>query len=159
MQISAQKVVSIHYTLTDNDGNILDTSSNGEPLNYIQGIGALIAGMEEGLEGKLKGDKLQLKIAPEKGYGIHQPEMIQQVPMSAFGGQMVSPGMQFEAGTEEQRFIVTVTDVNDEFATIDGNHPLAGIELNFDVEVLEVREASEEELDHGHVHGPGGHHH
>jgi FKBP-type peptidyl-prolyl cis-trans isomerase SlyD len=159
MQISAQKVVSIHYTLTDNDGNVLDTSSNGEPLKYIQGIGALIAGMEEGLEGKAKGDKLQLKIAPEKGYGIHQPEMIQQVPMSAFGGQMVSPGMQFEAGTEEQRFIVTVTDVNDEFATIDGNHPLAGVELNFDVEVLEVREASEEELDHGHVHGPGGHHH
>jgi len=159
MQISAQKVVSIHYTLTDNDGNVLDSSSNGEPLNYIQGVGALIAGMEEGLEGKTKGDKLLLKIAPEKGYGIHQPEMIQQVPMSAFGGQMVSPGMQFEAGTEEQRFIVTVTDVNEEFATIDGNHPLAGVDLNFDVEVLEVREATSEELEHGHVHGPGGHQH
>jgi FKBP-type peptidyl-prolyl cis-trans isomerase SlyD len=159
MQISAQKVVSIHYTLTDNDGNVLDSSSNGEPLNYIQGVGALIAGMEEGLEGKTKGDKLLLKIAPEKGYGIHQPEMIQQVPMSAFGGQMVSPGMQFEAGTEEQRFIVTVTDVNEEFATIDGNHPLAGVDLNFDVEILEVREATSEELEHGHVHGPGGHQH
>lgn len=159
MQISAQKVVSIHYTLTDNDGNILDSSSNGEPLNYIQGIGALIAGMEEGLEGKIKGEKVQLKVAPEKGYGIHQPEMVQQVPMSAFGGQMVSPGMQFEAGSDEQRFIVTVTSVGDEFATIDGNHPLAGVELNFDVEVLDVREATEDELAHGHVHGPGGHHH
>ncbi len=159
MQINAHKVVTIHYTLTDNDGNILDSSSNGEPLNFIQGIGALIAGMEEGLEGKVKGDKLQLKVAPEKGYGIHQPEMVQQVPMSAFGGQMVSEGMQFEAGSDEQRFIVTVTAVGDEFATIDGNHPLAGVELNFDIEVLDVREASEEELAHGHVHGPGGHHH
>jgi FKBP-type peptidyl-prolyl cis-trans isomerase SlyD len=159
MQISANKVVSIHYTLTNNEGDVLDTSSGGEPLNYIQGIGALIQGMEEGLEGKSLGDKLQLKIAPEKGYGVLQMEMIQQVPMSAFGGQMVSPGMQFEAGSEEQRFIVTVKEVTDEFVIIDGNHPLAGVELNFDVEVLEVREATEEELAHGHVHGPGGHHH
>jgi FKBP-type peptidyl-prolyl cis-trans isomerase SlyD len=159
MQISANKVVSIHYTLTNNEGDVLDTSSGGEPLNYIQGIGALIQGMEEGLEGKSLGDKLQLKIAPEKGYGVLQMEMIQQVPMSAFGGQMVSPGMQFEAGSEEQRFLVTVKEVTDEFVIIDGNHPLAGVELNFDVEVLEVREATEEELAHGHVHGPGGHHH
>jgi FKBP-type peptidyl-prolyl cis-trans isomerase SlyD len=159
MQISANKVVSIHYTLTNNEGDVLDTSSGGEPLNYIQGIGALIQGMEEGLEGKSLGDKLQLKIAPEKGYGALQMEMIQQVPISAFGGQMVSPGMQFEAGSEEQRFLVTVKEVSDEFVIIDGNHPLAGVELNFDVEVLEVREATEEELAHGHVHGPGGHHH
>jgi FKBP-type peptidyl-prolyl cis-trans isomerase SlyD len=159
MQISANKVVSIHYTLTNNEGDVLDTSSGGEPLNYIQGIGALIQGMEEGLEGKSLGDKLQLKIAPEKGYGVLQMEMIQQVPMSAFGGQMVSPGMQFEAGSEEQRFLVTVIEVTDEFVIIVGNHPLAGVELNFDVEVLEVREATEEELAHGHVHGPGGHHH
>jgi len=159
MQISANKVVSIHYTLTNNEGDVLDTSSGGEPLNYIQGIGALIQGMEEGLEGKSLGDKLQLKIAPEKGYGALQMEMIQQVPISAFGGQMVSPGMQFEAGSEEQRFLVTVKEVTDEFVIIDGNHPLAGVELNFDVEVLEVREATEEELAHGHVHGPGGHHH
>jgi len=159
MQISANKVVSIHYTLTNNEGDVLDTSSGGEPLNYIQGIGALIQGMEEGLEGKSLGDKLQLKIAPEKGYGVLQMEMIQQVPISAFGGQMVSPGMQFEAGSEEQRFLVTVKEVSDEFVIIDGNHPLAGVELNFDVEVLEVREATEEELAHGHVHGPGGHHH
>ncbi|MBU3663427.1 MAG: peptidylprolyl isomerase [Bacteroidetes bacterium] len=159
MQISANKVVSIHYTLTNNEGDVLDTSSGGEPLNYIQGIGALIQGMEEGLEGKSLGDKLQLKIAPEKGYGALQMEMIQQVPISAFGGQMVSPGMQFEAGSEEQRFLVTVKEVSDEFVIIDGNHPLAGVELNFDVEVLEVREATEEELAHGHVYGPGGHHH
>lgn len=159
MQISTNKVVSIHYTLTNNEGDVLDTSSGREPLNYIQGIGALIQGMEEGLEGKKMGDKFQLKIAPEKGYGALQMEMIQQVPISAFGGQMVSPGMQFEAGSEEQRFLVTVKEVTDEFVTIDGNHPLAGVELNFDVEVLEVREATTDELAHGHVHGPGGHHH
>lgn len=159
MQISQNKVVSIHYTLTDNDGNVLDSSAGMEPLTYIQGIGALIAGMEEGLEGKSAGEKMQLKIAPEKGYGMHQPEMVQQVPMSAFGGQTVNEGMQFEAGSGDQRFIVTVTGIEGETVTIDGNHPLAGVELNFDVEVLTVREATPDELAHGHVHGPGGHHH
>lgn len=159
MHISANKVVSIHYTLTDNAGTILDTSSGRDPLFYIQGMGHLIPGMEEGMEGKAAGEKFSLKVSPEKGYGVHKPEMIQEVPIEAFGEQMVSPGMQFEAGTEENRFIVTVTSVDDKLVTVDANHPLAGKELNFEVEVMEVREASVEEISHGHVHGPGGHHH
>lgn len=159
MKVSAQSVVSIHYTLTDNTGTVLDSSSGREPLSYIQGLGHLILGMEEGLEGKAAGDRFQLKIAPEKGYGVRNEEMIQQVPLSAFGGQEIKPGMQFEAGTEEQRFLVTVTEVGTETVTVDGNHPLAGVELNFDIEVMSVREATGEELSHGHVHGPGGHHH
>lgn len=159
MKVSVNKVVSIHYTLTDNNGTVLDSSAGREPLDYIHGMGHLIAGMEEGLEGRTAGEKLQLKISPEKGYGVRNEEFVQQVPVSAFGGQEVKPGMQFEAGNDGQRYIVTVTSVSDEGVTVDGNHPLAGVELNFDVEVLTVRDADADELAHGHVHGPGGHHH
>jgi FKBP-type peptidyl-prolyl cis-trans isomerase SlyD len=159
MQISKEKVVSIHYTLRDNTGNILDSSEGHDPLLYIQGIGNLIPGMEEGLEGKVKGDKLEIKVSPEKGYGVRDDKMIQKVPRSAFGGQEVKKGMQFQAGTNHGTQVVTVTEVGLESITVDGNHPLAGVELNFSVEVLEVRNATSDELAHGHVHGPGGHHH
>jgi FKBP-type peptidyl-prolyl cis-trans isomerase SlyD len=155
MKVNNTKVVSIDYTLTDNDGNIIDTSAGREPLTYLHGHGQLIAGME----GKEKGEKFSLKISPEKGYGQRDERLIQQVPLSAFGGQDVQPGMQFEAGSDQQRYIVTITEVGTENVTVDGNHALAGVELNFDVEIKDVREASAEELDHGHVHGPGGHHH
>ncbi|MBP9689942.1 MAG: peptidylprolyl isomerase [Bacteroidia bacterium] len=158
MQVSAQKVVSIHYTLTDNDGTVLDSSSGREPLLYIHGLGHLIPGMEEGIEGRSAGEKLSLKIAPEKGYGVRNDEFVQQVPKTAFGDQEIQPGMQFEAGTEEQRYIVTVTGIEGDTVTVDGNHPLAGVELNFEVEVIAVREATGEELSHGHVHGEDGTH-
>jgi FKBP-type peptidyl-prolyl cis-trans isomerase SlyD len=156
MQIGKEKVVSIHYTLTDNSGKVLDSSVGQSPLLYIQGIGNLIPGMEEGLEGKAKGDKLKIKVNPEKGYGVRDDKMIQKVPRSAFGGQEVKKGMQFQAGHGQ---VVTVTDVGLDSITVDGNHPLAGVDLNFDVEVMDVRNASADELAHGHVHGPGGHHH
>jgi FKBP-type peptidyl-prolyl cis-trans isomerase SlyD len=112
--------------------------------------------MEEGLEGKVKGDKFELKIAPAKGYGDKDPELVQKVPRSAFGGQEVKQGMQFSTN---QGGVVTVTEVGLEQITVDANHPLAGVELNFAVEVVSVRDASAEEVAHGHVHGPGGHHH
>ena len=158
MQVSAQKVVSIHYTLTDNDGTVLDSSSGREPLLYIHRLGHLIPGMEEGIEGRSAGEKLSLKIAPEKGYGVRNDEFVQQVPKTAFGDQEIQPGMQFEAGTEEQRYIVTVTGIEGDTVTVDGNHPLAGVELNFEVEVIAVRNATEDELAHGHVHGADGTH-
>ena len=156
MQISKNKVAGIHYTLTDNSGNILDSSKGRDPLFYIQGIGNLILGMEEGLEGKKKGDKFQIKVSPEKGYGVKDPNLMQQVPIKAFGGQEVKPGMKFSTN---QGHVVTVTEVSTETVTVDANHELAGVELNFDVEVMEVREATADEMSHGHVHGPGGHHH
>jgi FKBP-type peptidyl-prolyl cis-trans isomerase SlyD len=159
MQISKEKVVSIHYTLRDNAGNVLDSSEGRDPLLYIQGIGNLIPGMEEGLEGKIKGEKLDIKVSPEKGYGVRNDTLIQKVPRSAFGDQEVRKGMQFQAGTSQGSQVVTVTEVGLDGITVDGNHPLAGVELNFSVEVMDVREATREELDHGHVHGPGGHHH
>ncbi|MBT1702434.1 FKBP-type peptidyl-prolyl cis-trans isomerase [Chryseosolibacter indicus] len=156
MQITKNKVAAIHYTLRDNEGTVIDSSEGREPLYYLHGAGNLIIGMEEGLEGKSKGDKFDLKIAPGKGYGEKDDNLVQQVPLSAFGGQDVKPGMKFSTN---QGGVVTVTDVGADTVTVDANHPLAGIELNFAVEVMEVRNATNEELTHGHVHGPGGHHH
>lgn len=156
MQVAKDKVVSIHYTLTDNDGKVLDSSSGRDPLNYLHGHGNLIKGMENGLEGKKQGDKFDLKVSPEEGYGVKSDKMVQQVPMKAFGDQKVEKGMQFQTNNGQ---VVTVTDVGTESVTVDANHPLAGVELNFNVEVMEVREATQTEKDHGHVHGPGGHDH
>lgn len=160
MQIAADKVVVIHYTLKNDAGEVLDSSSGGDPLSYIQGNGSIIPGLEEALEGKTTGDKLQVAIAAEKAYGAHDPQLIQQVPKRAFQGVgNVQAGMRFTAQTEHGPRQVVVTRVVGDMVTVDGNHPLAGQNLNFDVEIAEVRDASEEELSHGHVHGPGGHHH
>lgn len=156
MLISKNKVASIHYTLRDDEGTIIDSSEGKDPLHYLHGAGNLIQGMEEGLEGKTKGEKLNLNIDPEKGYGEKDETLIQKVPRSAFGDQEVKPGMRFSTN---QGGVVTITEVNLDSITVDGNHPLAGVPLNFAVEVVDVRNATEEEITHGHVHGPGGHHH
>ena len=156
MEIGKHKVAAIHYTLSDNSGNVLDSSQGGDPLHYLHGEGNLIPGMEEGLEGKAAGDKLKLKIGPEKGYGLRDNNLVQIVPIKAFGEQKVEPGMQFQTNQGE---VITVTEVGADQVTVDGNHPLAGVELHFDVEIVEVRNATAEEIEHGHVHGPGGHHH
>ncbi|MBL7858779.1 MAG: peptidylprolyl isomerase [Cyclobacteriaceae bacterium] len=156
MQITKDKVASIHYTLRDNEGTIIDSSDGRDPLHYLHGAGNLIMGMEEGLEGKVKGDKFDLKISPAKGYGEVDSSLIQKVPRTAFGDQEVKSGMQFSTN---QGGVITVKEVGLESVTVDANHPLAGVELNFAVEIMEVRNATPEELAHGHVHGPGGHHH
>lgn len=156
MNVSQDSVVSIHYTLKDNQGNILDSSSGRDPLQYLHGRGNLIAGMEEGLEGKATGDQFEIKVSPEKGYGVKNDKLVQKVPRSAFGTQKVDAGMQFNTQGGQ---VVTVTEVGLDSVTVDGNHPLAGVELNFQVEVINIRQATAEEVEHGHVHGPGGHHH
>ena len=156
MHITKNIVAGIHYTLRDNEGTILDTSDGREPLYYLHGAGNLIIGMEEGLEGKVTGDKFQLIIPPAKGYGEKDPAMTQKVPRSAFGDQEVRKGIKFSTDRGD---VVTVTEVGLESVTVDANHPLAGVELSFAVEVIEVRSATPEEITHGHVHGPGGHHH
>ncbi len=159
MQIAQNAVVSIHYALRNNEGHILDSSEGREPLSYIHGMGHLIPGMEESLEGKVKGDKLEFTVTPEKGYGPHETDLVQEVPRSAFGSQDVRRGMQFQAGDDHGSQVVTVVAVVDDVVTVDGNHPLAGVDLYFNVEVIDVRQATTSELDHGHVHGPGGHEH
>jgi FKBP-type peptidyl-prolyl cis-trans isomerase SlyD len=161
MLIAQDKVVLIHYTLTDDAGKVLDSSSGGEPLAYLHGQGNIIAGLEKALDGKQAGDKLNVRVEPAEGYGVRDDALVQQVPRRAFGGaQSVQPGMQFHAQSSQgQTRVVTVTRIQGDMVTVDGNHPLAGEVLNFDVEVAEVREPTGEELEHGHVHGPGGHHH
>lgn len=161
MTISNNHVVSIHYTLTDDEGVTIDSSAGGEPLHYLHGAGNIIPGLEKELTGKVVGDKLQVKVIPSEGYGEVIQEMIQQVPKEAFqGAPELQVGMQFEAGTQDGgRVPVTITAIEGDVVTVDGNHPLAGKHLNFDVSIESVREASQEELQHGHVHGPGGHHH
>lgn len=160
MQIEKHKVVTIDYTLTDDGGQVLDTSEGREPLAYIQGIGNLVAGLEEALEGKSAGDSLTVAIPPEKGYGVRNDDLLQVVARDMFQGvDNLEVGMQFQAQTDDGMQIIQVMQVEGDEVTVDGNHPLADMNLNFEVTVVEVRDATAEELDHGHVHGPGGHHH
>ena len=152
--IADKLVVSIHYTLTDNSGEIIDSSEGADPLAYLHGAGNLIPGLEQALVGKTAGASLQATVSPEDGYGEIQPELIETVPKEAFEGvDSIEPGMAFEAqGSDGQARRIVVKDVSDDGIIIDGNHPLAGVELNFDVQVVDIREASEEEIAHGHVH-------
>ncbi len=160
MVVAHNKVVQIHYTLTNDAGAVLDSSSAGEPLAYLHGNGNLIPGLEKALEGKGAGEKLSVKVSAEEGYGVRDPALVQDVPRRAFQGiDNISVGMQFQADSNQGPRMVTVTRIVGDMVTVDGNHPLAGEDLNFAVEIAEVRDASEEELAHGHVHGAGGHHH
>ena len=147
-------VVSIHYKLTNSAGDVLDSSEGKEPLSYLHGAGNLIPGLEKALVGKAAEASLEVTVAPEEGYGVVQEGLIQVVPLSAFQGvDTIEPGMSFEAQSADGRGQrVVVTDVTGDEVTIDANHPLAGVELNFDVQVVSVREASEEEISHGHAH-------
>lgn len=160
MQITKDAVALIHYTLTDDEGKTIDSSAGGEPLAYIHGNGNLIPGLERELEGKSEGDKVDVKIAPADGYGDFDKDLIQRVPRRALKGiGNLHVGMTLQAKSERGTRAVTVTQLAGDMVTLDGNHPLAGKNLNFKVEIVGVREATEEELSHGHVHGPGGHHH
>ena len=160
MQIAPNAVVYMHYTLTDDSGKVIDSSSGGEPLAFLQGSGNIIKGLEKAVEGKQAGDKLTVKVPPEEGYGVRDAAQIQKVPRRAFQGvKDLKPGMRFTSQGSHGPVEVTVTAVQGDMVTVDGNHALAGVNLTFEVEITKVREATSEELMHGHVHGSGGHHH
>lgn len=160
MQIAKDLVASIEYTLTDATGAVIDSSVGNEPLAYLHGAGNIIPGLENALEGKKAGDSLTVTVAPEDGYGEKNDGLIQVVPKDMFQGvDNIEAGMQFHAQTDHGMQVITVAAVEGDNITVDGNHPLAGQTLKFDVKIIEVRAASEEELEHGHVHGAGGHHH
>jgi FKBP-type peptidyl-prolyl cis-trans isomerase SlyD len=160
MQITENSVVSFHYTLTDKDGQVIDSSAGNAPLTYLHGVGQIVPGLENALVGKVVGEKLDVEVTAAEGYGEHHDFMVQQVPREAFQGvDEIEPGMQFQAQTPQGGMTVTVTAVDATTVTVDGNHPLAGKNLFFAVEIVSVRAASAEELEHGHVHGEGGHHH
>jgi len=160
VEIAADRVVLIHYTLKDDAGAVIDSSAGAEPLAYIQGHGNLVAGLEKALEGKQDGDAVAVSVAPADGYGKRDAALVQRVPKRAMQGSgEIKKGMQFQARTDDGMRMFTVTAVVGDMVTLDGNHPLADKTLHFDVQVVNVRAATAEELEHGHVHGAGGHHH
>lgn len=159
--ITDGKVVFLHYVLTDVDGDIIDESTPDDPLAYIHGTGTLIPGMEEALAGRSVGEQFKVVIPPERGYGVRTTEGPKPVPRSAFPeGFEIVPGMQLDSEDEDgTETAIWIVDVEDDIVYIDTDHPLAGVTLQFDVSILTVRDATREELAHGHVHGAGGAHH
>lgn len=160
MQIAKHKVVTIEYTLTDAEGEVVDTSDGREPFSYIQGTSSVIPGLESALEGRSTGDTLSVSIAPEDGYGPRQDALMAKVPRDRFeSAGNLEVGMQFQTQGESGIQVVTIVGLDEETVTVDANHPLAGATLNFDISVVDVRDANADELSHGHVHGPEGHEH
>lgn len=160
MDIAADRVVLIHYTLKDDGGAVLDSSASGEPLAYIQAHGNLVPGLEKALDGQPEGSTLSVSLAPADGYGLRDEALVQRVPKRSLQNSgVIKKGMQFQGSTADGLRMFTVTAVIGDMVTLDGNHPLADKTLHFNVEVVKVREATSEELEHGHVHGVGGHHH
>ena len=160
MQIANDTAVFMHYTLTNSAGDVIDSSAGSEPLAYIHGRGDIVVGLEKALTGHSAGDKFSVSVSPSEGYGVHRPDRVQAVPRSAFAPDAeIKPGMRFQAQGPDGGTVVTVIDVSDTEVTIDGNHPLAGEMLNFAIEIVNVRACTKDELTHGHIHGPGGHHH
>ncbi len=159
MTIADKKVVTLHYTLTDKDGTVIDQSDDGSFL-YLHGAQNIIPGLENALVGKTADEEVSVTVQPEDGYGPRDEARVAAVPRDRFPEDSeITVGMQFQAEDPEGGMtIVTVTGVSDEEVTVDSNHPLAGVLLNFEVKVIEVRDASAEELEHGHAHGPEGHH-
>lgn len=161
MLIADQHVVAIDYTLTNDAGEVIDSSAGSEPLVYLHGAGNIVPGLENALTGKVANDELDVSIEPEDAYGEYSAELITTIGREMFEGvDELQVGMQFHASAPDGGMqIVTIRDIDGEDVTIDGNHPLAGQQLNFKVKVVSVRAASEEEVAHGHVHGEGGHQH
>lgn len=158
MQITTGSVVVFDYTLTDDEGDIIDSSSGSEPLAYIQGEGQIVIGLEKAMEGRSAGDSFKVVVKAEEGYGKHDPESISVVPLDKIeDGEDLEEGMQLHTEGEFGEETVLITKIEGNQVTIDGNHPLAGITLHFEVTIREVRPATQEELEHGHVHGPGAH--
>lgn len=152
MQVSENTVVSIHYTLKNDQGEILDSSRDQEPLSYLHGAGNIIPGLEAALAGHAEGDKFSVTVEPAEGYGERHPELIQKLARDLFPAGDIEPGMRFRADTATGPQILTVTEVSETEVTVDANHPLAGERLHFEVEVVGLRPASAEEIEHGHVH-------
>ena len=156
MQITNHKVVSFHYTLTNDQGTIIDTSAGGEPMPYLHGEENIVPGLELAMEGKSVGDKLKVSLESADAYGEFDPAMVEIVSAELFDGvDNIEVGMEFQAELPDGEGvqIVRITDVDGDNITVDGNHPLAGQNLHFDVEITDIRDATAEELEHGHVHG------
>jgi FKBP-type peptidyl-prolyl cis-trans isomerase SlyD len=160
VNIGKNSVVSFHYTLRNDAGEELESSRGGEPSAYLHGAGNIIPGLEEAMSGRAAGDVFSATVPPERAYGLRRENREQRVPVKhlLFRGKL-RPGMAVQLNTSEGRVPVTVLKAGKFSADVDTNHPLAGQALTFDVEIVEVRPATAEEIAHRHAHGPGGHHH
>jgi len=159
LPITKNSVVAVAYTLSDDDGEVIDSASVQEPLVYLHGHSQLIPGMERALGGREAGDQFSTILPPEDAYGAYDETLAGAVPHSAFQDvDGVEIGMQFQMEFPGGLRVVTVVDVAPHHVTVDGNHPLAGETLHFDIEIVDVRPATQDEIEHGHAHGPGGHH-
>jgi FKBP-type peptidyl-prolyl cis-trans isomerase SlyD len=160
MTVQKNRVVTIDYTLTGEDGAVLDTSSGQEPLSYIQGSGSIINGLETALEGRSPRDQLTVSVAPQDAYGVRDESFVIPLPRKQFREvEDLEIGMQFHLQGGDTERVVTVVGINDKEVIVDANHPFAGMTLRFEVTIVGVREATGEELAHGHVHDDGGHGH
>lgn len=150
MTIHEDTVATIEYTLKDESGEVLDTSKGRKPLSYLHGRGNIVPGLEAALEGKSSGESFEITVPPDQGYGEHNESLVVQMDRGKFQGvDEIEPGMRFQAQTQDGTHILTVVDVEDQSVTVDANHPLAGQNLNFDVTVVDVRDATEEERREG----------
>lgn len=161
MTATKDKVVTIHYRLTSDTGETIDSSEGSEPLAYLHGAGNIVPGLEQALEGRGEGDEIKVSVSPEEGYGEVKPGLRGKVSRQQFGeeAEELEVGMQFHARMPEGDVLFRIVEIEDDEVVIDGNHPLAGETLHFDVTVVEVRDATQQEIDHGHAHGAHGHDH
>jgi len=160
MKVADDLVVGIEYVLKNKEGQVLDSNEGTSPLFYIQGMGQIVPGLENAMDGKVAGDSFSIEIPAEEAYGEFDGELIQHIPRKELAElEPIEEGMEIEIEGEEGLEVVVVTGVEETEVTVDGNHPLAGQDLHFAVKVTEVRMATPEELEHGHVHGEGEDHH
>ena len=159
MQVEAKKVVSFEYTLSDESGKRIESSRPGQPVAYLHGASNIIPGLEKALEGKDAGAEFEVQIAPEDGYGVRNEQLIQNIPIRKLPDRKAEVGARLQVQTEQGPRSLLIKAVKGDYATVDANHPLAGVTLRFSVKVVEIRDATEEELAHGHVHGEHGHPH
>jgi FKBP-type peptidyl-prolyl cis-trans isomerase SlyD len=159
MQIAPRTAVTIEYTLKDDSGKVVDSSEGKKPLTYLHGLGNLVPGLEKALEGKAAGESLEVTLSAEEGYGHRDETLIRKLPVRKLADKNPQPGRRTRAQFEDGYRFALVTAVSGDYATVDGNHPLAGMALHFAVKVVSVREATADELEHGHAHGEGGHKH
>lgn len=153
-----KRVLSFNYTLKDSQGQVLDSSSEG-PLAFLEGTGQIIPALEEQIKNMSVGEKKNVKLKAEEAYGLHEEKMTMKVPKEELAHIELQVGSFLQLNLGDATKVVRVTEMSDDEVTLDGNHPLAGVDLEFDIEIMESRPATEEEISHGHAHGVGGHHH
>ncbi len=160
MQVTKNKVVAIDYCLKDDDGQVVDTSEGAQPLQYLHGVGEIIPGLERELEGKNSGDQFQVTIQPSDAYGSRNPELIQRIARENFEDpDNLELGMVFQTEDEDGGMVFAISEIDGDEVVVDANHMLAGMTLHFDVTVRDIRDATEEEIEHQHAHYPGDEHH